>query len=369
MTTTDKSDPDSDKSGAMLMMLNRVFGVSIFLGLYAAAFAGGWLHIATTTLWALAFLAVGAFVGLLFGIPRAKPAPATGADPKATSGANAPRSEVNNNLIEVSDWLTKIIVGVGLVQLNSLPAKLKLLASPLAACLRADCGLAAAIGIIVFFGFAGFLAGYINARTFITAMFDVFDRGLSRPELEKLKALETTMDLIAEDANAPRPGQSLSATTKASEPAKSIENWKLNLHSTEPVASVAATESVGEKAEEDASDDPNKGAFGGSPVANGRSLQASIKPMAGAQSSACWIELIVNSVDSSRPLTGTVTLFLHPSFGRHAQYDLKVVNGIARDTILSWGVFTVGVIADGGETKLELDLATVTGGTKRFYEE
>jgi len=349
----------------MLHLLNVVFGVSIFLGLYAAAAAGDWFHIATTTLWALASLAVGAFVGLLFGIPRAKPTPAQGADPKAASvTTTAPHSEVNNNLIEVSDWLTKIIVGVGLVQLGSLPEKLKMLARPLAACLGADCGLAAAVGIIIFFVFSGFLAGYINARTFITAMFEVFDKELNAPEREKLNALETTLDIIGDDKNASLPGQGLPGKSPASEKGASIAGSKMNLLATESVPADTASESGAIEAP----DDPHKGAFGGSPVANGRSLQANIKPRAGTLSSACWVELIVSSVDASHPLTGDVTFFLHPSFGRHEQYDVEVENGVARDTILSWGAFTVGVIADGGATKLELDLSSVSGGTKRFYE-
>ena len=371
-TTTNQTIPDPDKSGKMLQMLNRVFGVSIFLGLYAAAAAGGWFHIATTTLWALASLAVGAFIGLLFGIPRVKAATAPAADPKAAApAASAAHAEVNNNLIEVSDWLTKIIVGVGLVQLSSLPAKLKMVATPLAACLQGDCGLAAAIAIIIFFGFAGFLAGYINARTFITAMFVVFDRQLDDADRGKLNALQATVDIMDDNQNGPRPGESVLGTNVAADKPAPAAVAKMNLFAAvaadgPPTEGATPPAEGAPKAEE--SDDPNKGAFGGSPVANGRSLQASIRPRAGARSSACWVELSVSSVDPARPLTGKVTLFLHPSFGRHEQYDVDVENGIARDTILSWGAFTVGVLADGGETKLELDLSTVTGGTKRFYE-
>lgn len=351
-TATIPSEKNPDKSGSMLALLNRVFTVAILLGLVMTALAA-WGHAATAILWALASLAVGAFIGLLFGIPRVKQTPATGADPKASASAATLRSEVNNNLIEVSDWLTKIIVGVGLVQLNTLPAKLKLVATPLALCLADSCGLAAAVGIIVFFAFLGFLAGYINARTFISAMFDVFDAKLNAPEREQFNALKTTVGIIDDDSAASRPGQSL------------LKKSPLGTAAAPPSLATATLQTDLDP------DDPNKAKFGGSPAAGGRLLQATIKPMggSGSRSSACWVELTVSSTDPAKPLTGLVTFFLHPSFGRYERYDIKVENGVARDTILSWGAFTVGAKTDGGETKLELDLSGVPGGTKSFYEE
>ena len=89
---------------------------------------------------ALASLAAGGFIGFLFGIPRvapaasearAEPAPQAAARPE-TSGEAAPARaadaatsrdsghRVNTNLEEVSDWLTKIIVGVSLVEFKSI---------------------------------------------------------------------------------------------------------------------------------------------------------------------------------------------------------------------------------------------------------
>jgi hypothetical protein len=66
--------------------------------------------------WAVANLIAGAaflgggLVGFLFGIPRAIQSPAV---PTGTAKYRA-----NTNLEQVSDWLTKIIVGVGLVQIG-----------------------------------------------------------------------------------------------------------------------------------------------------------------------------------------------------------------------------------------------------------
>jgi hypothetical protein len=115
--------------------------------------------------------------------------------------------------------------------------------------------------------------------------------------------------------------------------------------------------------------DPNKGKFGGSANANGRKLSAEIKPAASRRSAACKIHINVSSTDANKPLTGNVRFYLHPTFGRWKKYDVTVKNGVAEDDITSWGAFTIGVEADGGETRLELDLSDVRGGTEKFYQE
>jgi hypothetical protein len=68
---------------------------------------------------------VGAIIGFLFGIPR--PVSASEAPPAAGGGAPAPPGiskgqvwQSSTNLTQVSDWLTKIIVGVGLVEANTI---------------------------------------------------------------------------------------------------------------------------------------------------------------------------------------------------------------------------------------------------------
>lgn len=43
--------------------------------------------------------------------------------------------------------------------------------------------------------------------------------------------------------------------------------------------------------------------------------------------------------------------------------------GIAEDKIVSYGAFTIGAETDNGQTRLELDLMDVPGGTRSFYEE
>lgn len=115
--------------------------------------------------------------------------------------------------------------------------------------------------------------------------------------------------------------------------------------------------------------DPNKRQFGSVSEANGRKLTATIKPLAGPKSARCQVKIRIESTDPARPLTGTVKVHLHPSFGDWSSYDLDVRGGVASDEFVSYGAFTIGVVADDGHTPLELDLVDVTGGTERFYKQ
>jgi hypothetical protein len=116
-------------------------------------------------------------------------------------------------------------------------------------------------------------------------------------------------------------------------------------------------------------DDPNKGQFGELAEANGRRLTATIKPEGGSKSARCRVIIQVLSTDPARPLTGKVKLHLHPTFGQWSAYDVDVKGGVAQDTIVSYGAFTIGAEADSGNTRLELDLTDVPGGTEAFYEQ
>src|SRR5216684_1230684 len=98
-----------------------VVGV-IIVTFYAAHGTAPWKSSAIGLLIAGAALAAGVLIGFLFGIPRTqqkegqKSDPTIGSQPGVADGYG-----VNTNLEQISDWLTKIIVGVGLVQLTVIP--------------------------------------------------------------------------------------------------------------------------------------------------------------------------------------------------------------------------------------------------------
>lgn len=129
------------------------------------------------------------------------------------------------------------------------------------------------------------------------------------------------------------------------------------------VAPLATTEA----AETSDDEDPHAGTFGGSQRANGRVLEAELRPV-GKDGEWVDIRLTVRAEDADRqPLTGSVTFHLHPTFP-YSVRSVPVRRGQAVVSLRAYGVFTVGVEADGGETRLELDLAKVPGGSRSFYE-
>lgn len=126
-------DPDNgrpDRYG-MLSLLKWVIAAGcVLVYLYSLQFlhSGAVLRIAAVgILIAGASLLTGCLLGFIFGIPRNNEA-----RQKDDDSAGAPKQDPessfrlstvapNSNLIEISDWLTKILVGVGLVELNAIP--------------------------------------------------------------------------------------------------------------------------------------------------------------------------------------------------------------------------------------------------------
>lgn len=111
-------------------------------------------------------------------------------------------------------------------------------------------------------------------------------------------------------------------------------------------------------------DDPQKGRWGGKAENNGRALTAQISHA----DEPDWF-LVSLKVEPSRTrgkaLTGQVTFYLHPTFTPD-RVTVEVENGKAEYEVYSYGAFTVGAVADGGKTKLELDLSTLPDAPARF---
>jgi len=178
------------------------FGLAtVIIILWAVAYAmkqgaaAGWLAVAAAFFQAIALCgmlslaatALGGLLGFIFGIPRSLQdgsgsSPRSGASDNATnpSAASAPsnpsapapaavRWSSNTNLEQVSDWLTKILVGVGLTQLSTFVAAVENGPQYLS-----DHGFPAEVGgpffgvvIILAFVVIGFLGGYLMTRLFL----------------------------------------------------------------------------------------------------------------------------------------------------------------------------------------------------------
>jgi hypothetical protein len=130
----------------------------------------------------IAALLAGAALGFLFGLPKTM-------DPDNALGASKARLATNTNLDQISDWLTKILVGLGLVQLGKIADVLSSMGSSLAPGLGGGAGAQTlAVALLVYSVLDGFLIGYIWTRIDLSKRFreaaedlDPVERALVQP--------------------------------------------------------------------------------------------------------------------------------------------------------------------------------------------
>ena len=161
-----------------LSLLSGILALSGLILILVYCFATKGQHaryfaVAVTT--AIASLLVGCLVGFLFGIPRVV---STGAlrirqGEKSTDQSNAEAATgqftPSTNLSEISDWLTKLLLGAGLVQLGNLGGPVGDLVQAVARGITSPDGTTAATtgaaamagAIVVAYLVLGFLDGYV----------------------------------------------------------------------------------------------------------------------------------------------------------------------------------------------------------------
>jgi len=100
-------------------------------------------------------------VGFLFGIPRTAAIDST---ERSKSGYIA-----NDNLLQVSDWITKILLGLGLTQIHQIPSMLTKVAVFINLSSKVG-NQAFIILVILYFASLGFLFGYLWTRLYFTRM-------------------------------------------------------------------------------------------------------------------------------------------------------------------------------------------------------
>ncbi len=173
-TSKKRSDPARWLPYMIAWPLGGVVGIAI----YAWNQNSGSV-LAVALLVAGAASASGCLLGFLFGIPRML---ATEGAPVGTTttgagaaSAEAERSSIyrsNTNLEQISDWLTKILVGVGLVELSKLSHATKRLVDFLAPALGdASSSPAFALSLLTFYGVTGFLIAYLLTRVYLGRVF------------------------------------------------------------------------------------------------------------------------------------------------------------------------------------------------------
>ncbi|WP_436487734.1 hypothetical protein [Chitinophaga sp. ARDCPP14] len=143
----------------------------------------GKLYLAPAFLWAFAFLMIGAVTGFIFGVPTiitsGLPTAADAQQRTLTDNKKAEKIvQANTNLTQISDWLTKVIIGAGLVELSKIPGFIENVSIKMAkgmmvpGVVNSEAFAAVFSGaIMVLFLSFGFICGYLVMRIVLTEIF------------------------------------------------------------------------------------------------------------------------------------------------------------------------------------------------------
>jgi hypothetical protein len=194
--TTTSIAPQSER--AISVLAGSLIVGCLFIPLYASqtSSAGQFAAIVGVALViACSALLLGGLLGFLFGIPRTLQQEGGQTTQQYNNERQETRYAVNTNLEQISDWLTKILVGVGLTQLANLPASLIAYAN------YAGAGLGNfpssgvfSIALLLFFLADGFLISYLWTRLYFKGALEQADA--------RFVAIETKLDQIDIDAKA-----------------------------------------------------------------------------------------------------------------------------------------------------------------------
>ena len=121
----------------------------------------------------------GGLIGFLFGIPRTLQHNRGGEIDQASNIDTSQKKDVlnttyqqNTNLEQISDWLTKIMVGVGLTQISEIPKAIKDYASYSAVGLgNFPESEIFSMALLLYFLIGGFLGGYLLTRLNLLSAF------------------------------------------------------------------------------------------------------------------------------------------------------------------------------------------------------
>ncbi|RYZ88502.1 MAG: hypothetical protein EOP04_09260 [Proteobacteria bacterium] len=185
LTVTTTSEPSQDFGLATLSAIMSVGCVALilmtFFGNYPETHSQ-WGNIGLAMSIGLCSLLCGGFMGFLFGIPRTlqKAALDTGESGRSIKE----RAYGNNtNLEQISDWLTKIIVGVSLTQLPAIQKGFVAIASSVAdgfAFFSPKMALAFAGTLIVFYSVCGFLYVYLWCKIYFIRQLETQDQDMAK---------------------------------------------------------------------------------------------------------------------------------------------------------------------------------------------
>lgn len=323
--------------GLIILILGGIAAVIIALFFSYFKLKSGWLlasNIGLSLLISGAAFSLGGLTGFIFGVP-------------SFSETEKKKLKYNDNLLEVSDWLTKIIIGVGLVELKQIPAFLYRISLKFNLGFEDPYNSILVIAILVHFSCVGFLALYFWTRTGITLILHETDE-----TLEGLKAL-------IDGQNSSAISRNKHAFLIGDTP---VEN---RLHEGNIGFEKKVWEELDKRKNIHVPDDLQKNRWGEKNRSNGKVLMCSVTRS--TTKGLFNLDIVVYN-ESGEPLFGQVAFFVHDTFS--FPYNVVLVapeEGIARLTLIAYEAFTIGALCEDDGTTLELDLNEEKNYPEDFY--
>lgn len=343
-------DPDNNKSDASLTMLSLlvffpfisllvILSLTLNYPLKSVSFV-----VANTLTIIFSISIVGFLLGFIFGIPRSI---RFRFDKTKNKFGNIDDNENyfadNTNLEEISDWITKIIVGLTLIEGRTIIRYLENSAHSIADSYpKTNIDLFVfSYALIVFFLGYGFFGGYFWART-------LFGSILIQSKNEEQEILRSLLNRNLSNAiESSESNRAMGMTDNI--PTLSILKDKISdLLRITPIIH---------------QDDTQKERWGGNAIVNERELKVTVKPTLLGLFDVI-IEVISTSLEN--PLDSIVVILLDSTFVEDEIY-LTPANNKVKVTVVAYEAFTVAAICDDLNTKLELDLQKLKGLPPKFY--
>lgn len=173
--------------------LIAILGILGIIGIIANAWSyevGFFKSFSNLFLLSLAFTMIGLLLGVLFGIPKSVP--------KANHETTV---RANTNLEEVSDWLTKIIIGFGIAELAQVDRQFLIHIADNLSSLVPGLSRMTLLSIVIYFPIYGLLSGWLLTRIYLTEIFARINEKLLEANHDLILLAKQVLDDMKFDAS------------------------------------------------------------------------------------------------------------------------------------------------------------------------
>jgi len=130
-------------------------------------------------------LFIGHLIGFLFGMPRTVQEKSDNYKSEKTLNKKI-EYQINTNLEQISDWLTKMLIGIGLVESNNLMEFIYKISSKIAKDIDTPNSESIIIASIIYFLILGFFGTYFAVRLYMARAIAIADVGLQSITTESI---------------------------------------------------------------------------------------------------------------------------------------------------------------------------------------